>query len=115
MLKKLISVLFLCTTVLLVACSKPIAADKQNYIGQWQSADGRINMEITAEGRLEYSNQQPGKSSSISAPISEFKGDSFSAGLGPLSSDFIVSQAPKQIADGTWSMTVDNHELNRIR
>lgn len=115
MLKKFISMLFIGTTVLLVACSKPIASDKQNYIGKWQSADGRVNIEITADGRLEYSNKQPGKSTSVSAPISEFKDEGFSAGLGPLSTDFKVKQTPHQTADGTWSMTVDNYELNKIR
>lgn len=99
---------------LLMACSKPLPADKQNYSGTWQSADGRVNLIITPEGRVEYSNKQPNSSSSVSAPITEFNGDSFSAGIGPLATEFKVSQAPKNTPDGTWTMTVDGRELNKI-
>ena len=86
MLKKLIGLGVIST--LLVACSKPLPTDKQNYSGTWQSEDGSVNLMITPEGRVEYSNKQPNSSSSVSAPISKFEGNNFSAGIGPLSTEF---------------------------
>ena len=112
MLKKLIGLGVIST--LLVACSKPLPTDTQNYSGTWQSEDGSVHLMITPEGRVEYSNKQPNSSSSISAPISKFEGNNFSAGIGPLSTEFKVSQAPQQTANGTWSMTVDGRVLNKV-
>lgn len=112
MLKKLIGLAVIST--LLVACSKPLPTDKQNYLGTWQSEDGSVNLMITPEGRVEYSNKQPNSSSSVSAPISKFEGNNFSAGIGPLSTEFKVSQTPQQTANGTWSMTVDGRVLNKV-
>ena len=74
-----------------------------------------VNLIITPDGRVEYSNKQPNSSRSISAPINEFNGDSFSAGIEPLSTEFKVSQSPIQTSAGTWTMTVDGRELNKIQ
>ncbi|KAF1025748.1 hypothetical protein [Acinetobacter sp.] len=112
MLKKFIGLGLL--SILLTACGKPLPVDKQNYSGTWQSEDGRVNLMITSEGRVEYSNKQPNSSSSVSAPISKFEGNNFSAGIGPLSTEFKVSQAPQQTAEGSWTMTVDGHVLNKV-
>ncbi|MFH4156799.1 hypothetical protein [Acinetobacter bereziniae] len=112
MLKKFIGLGLL--SILLTACGKPLPVDKQNYSGTWQSEDGRVNLMITPEGRVEYSNKQPNSSSSVSAPISKFEGNNFSAGVGPLSTEFKVSQAPQQNAEGSWTMTVDGHVLNKV-
>lgn len=112
MLKKLIVIGLL--SILLIACSKPLPLDKKDYVGTWQSADGRIHLNISSEGRLEYKNKQPNSSTSVSAPITEFNGSSFSAGLGSLSTYFKVTQAPQQNADGTWTMTVDGHQLKKL-
>lgn len=112
MLKKFITIGLL--SILLIACSKPLPVDKKDYIGTWQSADGRISLIISDEGRLEYKNKQPNSSTSVSAPITEFSSSGFSAGLGSLSTEFKVSQAPQQTADGTWTMTVDGHQLKRL-
>ncbi|AXQ23191.1 hypothetical protein BEN71_14400 [Acinetobacter wuhouensis] len=113
MLKKLIGLSLL--SILLVACGKPLPTDKHSYSGTWQSEDGRVNLIITPEGRVEYSNKQPNSSSSVSAPITEFKGNNFSAGIGPLATEFKVEQAPLQTAEGTWTMTVDGHVLNKVQ
>lgn len=113
MLRNVIALTLLST--LLIACGKPLPTDKLNYSGTWLSDDGRINLTITPEGRVEYNNKQPNSSSSVSAPITEFKGNNFSAGIGPIATEFKVEQAPYQTADGTWTMTVDGRALNKIQ
>ena len=113
MLKKFIGLTLI--SLLLVACGKPLPTDKQNYSGTWQSEDGSVNLTITPEGRVEYSNKQPNSSSSVSAPITEFNGANFSAGIGPLATEFKVSQAPQQTTDGTWSMNVDGRVLHKVQ
>ena len=74
-----------------------------------------MNITITPEGRVEYSNEQPGKSSSVSAPIKSFDGDNFDAGIGPLSTEFKVTQPPKQDAQGNWFMIIDGHTLAKVQ
>ena len=105
--------IFLCIVLstVLIACSHPLETEQLNYAGTWSSADSRVNLTITPEGRLEYSNNQPGKSSSLSAPIKKFNGDSFDAGFGPFSTEFKVSQPPTQDPQGNWFMVVDGFTL----
>lgn len=100
-------------SLLLTACSKPIPQDKLDFVGTWQSEDLNTTLVITEDGRLDYKNQEPNKSTSLDAPISEFNGTNFSAGVGPFTTEFIVSQAPTQNNDGSWSMIVDNKLLHR--
>ena len=102
-------------TLFLIACAKPLPADKTHFAGQWQNDDGQVNLIITNEGRVEYSNQRPGKSTSVSAPITKFEGNNFKVGLGPLSTEFKVNQPPNQDAQGYWHMTVDGYELSKTR
>ena len=101
--------------IALVGCAKPLPAEKIAYAGTWTSADSRVNITITPEGRVEYSNEQPGKSSSVSAPIKSFDGDNFDAGIGPLSTEFKVTQPPKQDAQGNWFMIIDGHTLAKVQ
>lgn len=95
----------------LIGCGKPLPNEKMDYAGTWASADSRVNIVITPEGRVEYSNQQPGKTSSVSAPLTEFEGENFKAGLGPFTTEFKVTQAPKQDSQGNWFMVVDGYTL----
>ena len=110
-LKKILYVSLLC--LLFVGCAEPLASDKLNYAGHWMSADSSINLTITPEGRVEYEKILPGKSTSLSAPIKSFDGDSFTAGVGPLSTEFKVTQAPHQDAQGNWFIVVDGHILSK--
>jgi hypothetical protein len=96
--------------VLLVACAKPLPADKSNYAGEWQG--GPISLVITPEGRAVYERKEGGMSKRIDAPIKEFKGDDFVVGVGFVSTEFAVS-APPHESDGAWKMTVDGVELTR--
>lgn len=103
---------FVCLTLL--GCAKPLPSEKLNYVGTWVSEDNRVNMMITPEGRIEYSNNQPSRSSSLSSPIKEFNGNDFSAGVGPFSSEFKVSKPPHQDQQGNWFMVVDGNILARV-
>ena len=111
--KKIKILIGVCLAFLLTACSKPLPADKANFVGEWKNDNSHVNLSITPEGRVEYSNKQLGKSTSISAPIQEFEGYNFSVGLGPLSTKFKVSQPPTQDAQGNWHMTVEGYELSK--
>ena len=98
---------------LLTACSKPLPADKAHFVGEWKNDNSHVNLIITPEGRVEYSNKQLGKSTSISASIQEFKDDHFNVGLWPLSTKFKVSQPPIQDEQGNWHTTVNGYELSK--
>ncbi|NHB57642.1 hypothetical protein G8E00_12205 [Acinetobacter shaoyimingii] len=97
--------------VVLLGCAKPIPENKLDYVGSWASADNRVNLVISADGRLEYSNNQPQKSSTLSVPIKSFEGNNFQAGVGPFSTEFTVSQPPKKDEQGNWFMVVDDYLL----
>lgn len=103
---------FLAATLLMlaVACSKPVPPAQKNYIGLWEAAEMRLL--ITADGTLDYKRVQGGGSTSINAPIQEFTASGFTAGLGPLKTEFKVGQAPHEV-EGVWKMTVDGVELTR--
>lgn len=100
-------------TIMLVGCSKPLPTDKSSYAGHWLSADSRVSLEITPAGRVEYSNEQPGKSTSLSSPIKAFNENGFEAGFGPFGTEFKVSQPPSQDAQGHWFMIVDGYTLSK--
>ena len=89
-----------------------IPQEKSTYIGVWQ---GKLNNEsmylvIRADASLSYKRQSNDEgmshSTSINAPIQEFKEDNFIAGILTWDTKFVVTQAPKEI-NGTWTMTVD--------
>ena len=108
---KILSVISL--TLFIIACSKPLPIDKANFIGDWKNDDRQVSLIITPEGHVEYSNRQPGKSTSISASIQDFKDDHFNVGLWPLSTKFKVSQPPIQDEQGNWHTTVNGYELSK--
>ena len=95
----------------LIACAKPLPQDKTDYAGVWLSKDQRVALQITPEGRIEYINEQPNSSSSISAPIHSFEGSDFIVGFGPFKTTFKVTQSPQQNDQGEWSMVVDQNVL----
>src|SRR3954465_590027 len=96
---------------LLVACAKPLPADKSNYAGEWKG--GPISLLITPEGRVVYARKEGNMSKSIDAPVKEFKGDNFVVGVGFVSTEFAVA-APPHEEDGVWKMTGGGIELPRV-
>ncbi|WP_228133271.1 hypothetical protein [Acinetobacter sp. Ver3] len=99
----------------LVACSKPLPEDKLDYVGHWISADSRVQLNITANGRIEYSNNQLSKKTAVSAPIKQFSDTGFETGLGPINTKFIVTRQPYKDAQGNWYMIVDGHTLAKLQ
>lgn len=104
----LLGVLFTC---LLAACGKPVPADKQDYVGTWESTT--TSLLIDASGRVVYKHQpSPSTSKSLDAPIKAYEGNDFIVGVGPLTTRFVVSAPPHRV-EGNWKMTVDGQELTR--
>jgi len=94
----------------LVACSKPVPADKEAYVGEWTGT--AMALLITQDGSVAYRRLQQGVKKSIDGPLKEFQGDNFVVGIGPVATTFVVSAPPH--FDGTrWKMTVDGVELTK--
>lgn len=106
-----IALLGLLFTCLLAACGKPVPADKQDYVGTWES--NTTFLFIDASGRVAYKHKpSPSTSKSLDAPIKAYEGDDFIVGVGPVTTRFVVSAPPHQV-EGRWKMTVDGQELTR--
>ena len=106
--KQLVIVLLLMCA--LAGCAKPVPPEKSSYVGEWQSKT--MYLLITQDGSIRYKRLKGGVSTSIEGPIKGFDGDNFEAGLGPMSSTFIVSKPPYQ--DGSqWKMVVDGEQLTK--
>jgi hypothetical protein len=97
--------------LVLVACAKPLPADKSSYAGEWKG--GPISLVITPDGRVMYAFKEGSLSKSLEAPVKEFRGDNFIVGVGFMSTEFVVSAPPHEDA-GVWKMTVDGVELTRV-
>jgi hypothetical protein len=96
---------------LLVACAKPLPANRVAYTGEWRG--GPISLEITADGGLRYLRKEGNRRTWIRAPIKEFNGDNFLVGVGFMSTEFVVSAPPHGDGDDL-KMTVDGVELTRV-
>ena len=69
---------------------------------------------ITQDGSINYKRLKGGATTSIEGPLRGFDGDNFEAGIGPMSTTFVVSKPPYQ--DGQqWKMVVDDMELIRAQ
>ena len=97
--------------LLLVACAKPLPADKSSYAGEWKG--GSISLTITSDGRAVYERKDGSMTKKIDAPLKEFKGDNFIVGVGFMKTEFVVT-APPHEEGGVWKMAVDGIELTRV-
>jgi hypothetical protein len=96
--------------VLLAACAKPIPAEHRDLVGTWEAPD--MFLQVTADGRLAYRRKKAGGDVSIDAPVQQISPGKFTAGVGPLVSEFRIDQAP-HLENGVWKMTVDGVALHR--
>jgi hypothetical protein len=94
----------------LAACSKPIPPERSAYVGDWRAPQMRLL--ITQGGRVEYERHEGSTSTKVSAPLQEFEGDNFTAGVGPMSTTFVVTAPPHRDGDKTV-MTVDGVQLEK--
>jgi hypothetical protein len=106
--KKILAVFV--TLLALCACGKPVPPEKSAYVGEWQQKN--MYLLITQEGQLTYKRVDGHSTTSMDVPIKRFDGDNIEAGIGPMSSVFVVSKPPYQDAD-KWKMVVDGVELTR--
>jgi len=67
---------------------------------------------ITQDGSIRYNRINGGVTTSLEGPLKGFDGDNFEAGIGPLSTVFVVSKPPFQ-EEGVWKMVVDGVELTK--
>jgi len=100
----------LVAAALLAACAKPIPAGHRDLVGTWDGPG--MQLEITADGRLAYHRQKGSGNVSIEAPIQEIGAGRFTAGLGPMTTEFRIDRAPR-LENGAWTMTVDGVALVR--
>ncbi len=96
--------------LLLAACARPVPPEKAAYVGAWSGQD--MSLIITREGRVSYHRVKGKRSVSIDAPLKEFAGDDFKAGIPLFETTFKVSVPPHR-EGGTWKMVVDGVELTR--
>jgi hypothetical protein len=96
--------------ILLVACARPLPAERAAYAGVWRG--GPMVLVILSEGRVSYRRKEDNWSTSVNAPIKEFNGDDFIVGAGFMSTKFVVSSAPHEDR-GVWQMTVDGVVVTR--
>ena len=95
---------------LVTACAKPIPSEHRAMVGTWE-APGMV-LQISADGNLAYRREKDGSSVSIDAPVQQIGAGKFTAGIGPLVSEFRLDQPPR-LENGVWSMTVDGVALRR--
>jgi hypothetical protein len=96
---------------LLAACAEPVPEAYADYVGHWRG-DG-VRLVIRADGHADYDRVQGRTHVAIEGNAHSFSKRGFRIGVGPLSADFKVQQAP-EVEDGRWRMTVDGVELTRI-
>lgn len=94
--------------LVLGACAEPVPAAKRSYVGYWKSEE--MALQISADGQLHYWRRRDNKTTNMSVPIKSFHGNNFEAGLGGMTTMFVVSQPPHEV-DGKWKMVVDGVEL----
>ncbi len=97
-------------SALLSACGQPVPPEKADYVGVWQAES--MYLSITQEGRITSMKVTDGVTTSVEGPLKGFVDEGFEAGVGPLSTTYVVSTAPYLDGD-EWKMTVDDVELTK--
>jgi len=108
--KRRVLALLVAAVALLAACAKPIPAEHRALVGTWEG-EGML-LDITADGRLAYRRDKAGGNVSLDAPIQEIGPGGFTAGVGPLTTEFKLDRGPR-LENGAWTMTVEGVVLHR--
>src|SRR5690348_7713435 len=95
----------------LAGCGQPVPPQNASYVGRWEAAN--MHLYISADGRIEYERKDGTYKTSIKAPITEFMGDNFKAGIPYFETTFVVSTQPHLTPAGL-KMVVDGVELTRV-
>ncbi len=96
----------------LVACGKPVPADKSAYVGNWQAPN--MMLQISQDGNVRYERKDGSTSTKVDAGLKEFNGDNFTVGFGPITTEFKVTAPPHQVEED-MKMTVDGVELTKAK
>ncbi|TRX56862.1 hypothetical protein [Thalassomonas sp. M1454] len=105
-------VLILLITFCITGCATNLPADKQNYIGFWESArEGRVfvSMTIWPSGTFNYARSDDGGNSKINMPITEFTDKEFVSGY---LFTFAINSPPTYV-DEKWTMVIDGVILTK--
>ena len=83
----------------LAACGHPVPPEKANYVGEWQHP--AMYLLITKDGSVVYKRVKGGGTVSVNAPLKEFQGDNFVAGMAWIAKGFgvdaEVAQSPAEL------------------
>jgi hypothetical protein len=102
--------LALCLSLALLACGKPVPAEKSTYVGEWQ--EKTTYLLITRDGSVRYQRRKGGATVSVEAPLQAFQGNDFTVGVGPITTTFLVSKPPYREGE-QWKMVVD--DVTRVK
>lgn len=88
-----------------------LTADKQNYVGEWRGA--HTNLLIKADGTIDYRREEiigdTTNTDSVSGPINNFDGASFTVGVLGNNTRFEISAPPVN-----GMMNVNGERLERV-
>ena len=91
-----------------------LTEDRQNYIGEWTNANTRLS--IKPDGTIEYRREETvgdtTNSDTVSGPINNFDGASFTVGVLGSNTRFEVLQPPTE-ENGAWQMNVNGENLEK--
>ncbi|HEX9962787.1 MAG TPA: hypothetical protein VGB00_17785 [Pyrinomonadaceae bacterium] len=91
-------------------------ADRQSYIGEWRGAN--TNLSIKADGAIEYRRSEvvgdTTNTDTVSGPINNFDGASFTVGVLGRNTRFEIVEPPHQNGNGRMTMTVNGERLERV-
>jgi hypothetical protein len=105
-------VLIVTFTCLFVGCNSiPVPEEKKSYIGTWQGVG--FHLTITDNGGVDYRRVKGKRSTKISGPLKNFKGDDFIVGVLFFTTTFEVHRPPYLDGDD-WYMIIDGVELRKV-
>lgn len=88
-----------------------LIADRQNYIGEWRGAN--VNLLIKPDGTIDYRRSEiigdTTNTDTVTGPINNFDGASFTVGVLGQNTLFEVEQPPSSL-----SMTVNGERLKKV-
>ena len=91
-----------------------LTEDKQDYIGEWTNSTTRLL--IKTDGTIEYRHEETvgdtTHTDTVSGPINNFDGASFTVGVLGSNTRFEVLQPPTE-ENGAWQMNVNGENLEK--
>ena len=106
------TVLIITFACLIVGCNSiPVPEEKKTYIGTWEGVG--FHLTITDNGGVDYRRVKGKRSTKISGPLKNFKGDDFIVGVLFFTTKFEVHQPPYLDGDD-WYMVIDGVELKKV-